>query len=169
MRTTPQYLPRKIEGFPDYTIYQDGTITSNNGLIRPIQQNNGYHHVTLYRDKKPYQFSVHRLVAENFITKRNADQDQVNHINGKKNDNRVANLEWVSHQENTRHAMDMGLRLIGEKHSMAKLNERQVNEIRKLAIGGMKLTEIAKRFNISPTNTGDIVNWKIWKHLKRVS
>ena len=53
--------------------------------------------------------SVHRMVAETWIPNPNHYRD-VNHINGDKDDNRVENLEWVTHSENLRHAYRTGLR-----------------------------------------------------------
>lgn len=51
---------------------------------------------------------MHRLVAQAFIHNPN-NKPVVNHINHKKDDNRVENLEWVTVAENTQDAYDNGL------------------------------------------------------------
>ena len=51
---------------------------------------------------------VHKMVAETWIDNPN-HYKEVNHINGDKDDNRVENLEWVTHSQNMRHAYRTGL------------------------------------------------------------
>ena len=117
-----------IEGFPNYYISANGIVYSNvhatkaflsGGLypIRPKEHNRGYLEVGLFgRDTNGKGIRkwirVHRLVAEAFIPKPLPTFDnegkeiplEVNHINGKKQDNRVENLEWMTRQENITHA-----------------------------------------------------------------
>lgn len=52
-------------------------------------------------------YRVHKLVARAFIP--NPDgYTEVNHIDCDKTNNRVDNLEWISHKENIRHAAKSG-------------------------------------------------------------
>lgn len=62
--------------------------------------------ITIDRCKKTYK--LHREVAKAFVPNVN-NLPQVNHKNGNKNDNRAANLEWVTNLENARHAVENGL------------------------------------------------------------
>lgn len=64
--------------------------------------------VTLWKDRKPRDFLVHRLVANAFIPKV-PEKDYINHIDGNPKNNHVENLEWCNHKENNNHAFDTGL------------------------------------------------------------
>lgn len=69
----------------------------------------GYCHVSLSKDGVEKHCQLHRIVAAAFIP--NPDtKPQVNHKDGNKQNNCANNLEWVSAQENTQHAIDFGLR-----------------------------------------------------------
>lgn len=72
--------------------------------------NSGYSCIKLNGVGKPKHYLVHRLVLDNFNSCPIIDL-QGNHKNGNKMDNTLQNLEWVTCQENQRHALDTGLKV----------------------------------------------------------
>ena len=100
---------KPIRGFETYQI-------SNYGRIKFLfytQQRIGYgskdqHGYLTFKMSKRGSFYVHRLVAEAFIPNPE-NKPCVNHKDGKKQNNRVDNLKWVTKSENTQHAWDTGL------------------------------------------------------------
>lgn len=68
----------------------------------------GYFTVCLRKDNKNHYFTVHRLVANNFLLNPES-KPTVNHIDGDKLNNNVSNLEFATVSENTKHAYDTGL------------------------------------------------------------
>jgi hypothetical protein len=81
---------------------------SLNGFVLKPLKSHGYCRVGLFDNKHKY-FMIHRLVALAFIPNPN-HYPFINHINGIKNDNRVENLEWVTHSQNILHAFKTGLK-----------------------------------------------------------
>lgn len=77
---------------------------------------NEYLIVNLYKNNKGYDKLVHRLVAEAFIPNP-SNLEQVNHIDGNKQNNCVDNLEWISRSENQKHSY----RILGRKPTKALL------------------------------------------------
>ena len=76
-------------------------------IVTPQARRHGYLAVWLYGNggnngRSGKQYSVHRIVAEAFIPNPN-QYEEVNHINEDKTDNRVCNLAWCSHRENSLH------------------------------------------------------------------
>lgn len=71
-------------------------------------RHDGYLQVSLWNNGQGKSFTVHRLVALNFLDNANNCRD-VNHKNGIKTDNRLINLEWVTPSENNYHAVKNGL------------------------------------------------------------
>jgi len=75
----------------------------------PIKHPSGYLTMILCKNGVKKRYTIHRIVALNFIP--NPDNKRcVNHIDGKKDNNAVSNLEWCTHKENNSHAIENKLR-----------------------------------------------------------
>lgn len=80
-----------------------GGYYSKTRIMRGEVTFNGYARVGLTKDNKTRKVRIHRLVAETFIDNPH-NLEQVNHIDGNKNNNKVNNLEWVNRSQNMKHA-----------------------------------------------------------------
>lgn len=68
----------------------------------------GYLQICLKKNNVVKNFRVHRLVANAFIQNPEG-KETVNHIDGNKHNNCVDNLEWLTQEENNKHAYTTGL------------------------------------------------------------
>jgi hypothetical protein len=95
-----------------------------------------------------------------------SDQD-VNHINGVRDDNRLENLEYVSRLQNIRHARDvLKTTPVGERRWNAQLDKDKVIEIFRLRAQGLTLSEIGRRIDYHPQNVWRVLTRRIWKHVE---
>lgn len=81
----------------------------NNRILHGSRIESKYVKYILYKNGIRYYELGHRLIAEAFIPNPE-NLPQVNHINGRKADNRVNNLEWCTAKDNMIHAIKTGLR-----------------------------------------------------------
>lgn len=164
-------MEKSINGYPGYTITENGDIFSTKSKQKKkLKQGNfwtGYKKINLVnKDKVRKTLSVHRLVAETFIPNPE-NKPQVNHIDGNKENNHVSNLEWVTIEENARHALDNELRIPkrGEDHPMSKIDEETALEIiNKMSIGYCN-GDIAKEYNLHERYVSLIRHKKRWGEL----
>ena len=94
-----------------YEVSNYGNVRSLKGETKLLQQrilNSGYLYVSLTHKGKSKNKTIHRLVADAFLDKKEG-KSFVNHIDGNKKNNNIKNLEWVTRSENMKHAYNNGL------------------------------------------------------------
>ncbi|AKA61524.1 HNH homing endonuclease [Bacillus phage Stahl] len=183
---------KDIEGYEGYYQVSDyGRIRSltrvikgktyKSRIMKPKVNSYGYHMITLTnKEQIRKNHAIHRLVAFSFI--KNDDpinRKEVNHIDGKKENNEHSNLEWSTRSENMKHAFKTGLASnknrglkppihYGSDNINTKLNEDDVRFIRKHFKARDKLYNsysLANMFDVRPSTIKQIVNRKTWKHV----
>lgn len=109
---------------------------------------------------------AHRVIWES-VHGEIPDLMQINHIDGVKSNNRLANLELVTARQNIKHALTSGLRLplAGARNGQSKLTDEQVVEIRRLIAQRVSQTLIAERFGIEQSLVSQIKRGRAWRHL----
>jgi len=90
----------------------------------------------------------------------------INHIDGNKLNNDISNLEWLTCENNVKHAWDNGLNhtAIGEDAKNAKFTSEQVRQIRLAIIDGAKTKALADQCNCGVEVIKKIKNFSSWKH-----
>jgi len=111
----PLYLEsrgwKEIPKYPGYRLASDGRVYSDKvkGILKE-NANDNYHRIQLCHEGKSTSIAVHRLVAKLYgDAPTDTKKTQVNHKDGKKANNGIDNVEWLTPSENTQHAMDTGL------------------------------------------------------------
>lgn len=106
-----------------YKVSECGKVlnTKSNRLMKSYFHGRGYDRISLTSQGLQRNHYVHRLVGDAFLEPpENVNQNQINHIDGNKNNNHFSNLEWTSPSENFNHAVRTGLIknivLIEEEH-----------------------------------------------------
>lgn len=78
---------------------QKQTMTFKDKMLKPIIHQNGYLVVSLSKNNKQKIYSIHRLVAQTFISNPN-NYKYINHKDEDKTNNQVDNLEWCDNKYN---------------------------------------------------------------------
>lgn len=138
-----------------------------NGVSRKKKQVlniNGRPTITLWRNGVCKTVLIHRLVAIAFIPNPE-NKPTVNHKNGVKTDNSVANLEWMTSRENCIHNTRVLKNNCGEKHFNAKLSAADVLNIRKEVNSGGCEFSLSKKYGVTVSNIRHIRDRLIWKFI----
>jgi len=147
---------RAMERSMPYNKHKNFFMTKKGKILKIGKNRKGYAQTRLRKDGEYLNVKIHRLVANAFIPNPK-NKPQVNHKDGNKANNAIENLEWVTNQENTDHAVRSG-------YKQKKLNEYQVRVIRQLG-SDMRQPIIAELFGICQQTVSEIITRKIWKHI----
>jgi len=169
--------PKRQNGYKGF--WKKNQITTNNRKrIKPRS------HFTIGLGRKTYQ--VHRLVALTYLPNPK-NLPSINHVDGNPLNNRVNNLEWVSHSENMRHAIKNGLfnplsgkqqlnrskigRVTGPKNGKVnrKFSIEEARNIQLINIVGKKSRlSISKVYDCSSKTIDNICNGKTYKEIQEI-
>lgn len=125
-------------------------------ILKPQMKEKGYLVVGLVKDGKQKRIFIHRLVAIAFIPNPN-NKPEVNHLNGNKGDNRVDNLEWVTSEENNKHAIKTGL---NKGFTGSKISEEDKKWIRENYVYGSRefgQLAMAKKYGVRTKRIKSII------------
>jgi hypothetical protein len=177
-----------IPGYPGYSVSDAGrlradyvltgthtnpsviTLIANGGIMKQSWHKHGYLHVSMRSIGRVRKIPrlVHRLVMLAFVGPCPAGLE-VNHKNGKKDDNRLSNLEYVTGSENVLHSYRiLGRRgRVGEVNGRCKITEKMAREI-KAALSTAKprpQTDIARQFGVAYHIVNNINLGLAWAHI----
>ena len=152
-----------------YFINAKGELFTDNGQkkMKDALKNGYVKNCLTLKDGSQKFFFRHRLVMLCFQPNENAENLQVNHIDGNKLNNALSNLEWCTNQQNRIHAVRLGLAasLKGEQNPANKLKEEQVLDIIQDLLHHVPYSKICNKYNCSKSTISAIKNKRNWKYL----
>ena len=91
-----------VECGENYSVSTLGNVRNDKSgrILKHMIVPNGYHHVSVYKNRKQKQCVVHRLVAIAFIPN-DENLPIIDHIDHDKTNNTLENLRWCTQKENT--------------------------------------------------------------------
>jgi hypothetical protein len=169
---------RQVPGFDGYEVSDFGSVRSyykkgrflekladHPRTLKPATSTTGYKTVALPVNGRYKHCAVHRLVLRAFVGEC-PEGNEVAHLNGVRTDNRLSNLQYVTHIENEAHKIAHGTAPLGELNGQAILQGWQVAEIKYLASKSVPQGKIATLFDISHKDVSEILRGGRWGHVE---
>ena len=161
-----------VDGLLGYYVKRNGTVWSSRRAapltvrsIKPFPGSRGYASFNAYigdGSKRRRTFLVHLCVLRAFVGPR-PDGMEGCHNDGDRMNAELSNLRWDTRSGNFSDKFSHGTAAIGERHPMAKLTDRQAEEIRIRRANGERPGRLAKEFGITASHVWDIAN----RHVRR--
>jgi len=162
-----------IPGFESYGCDKEGSIYSlpreiikKNGWkkdfvwkvklkkLRACKTKLGYLQVGLRKNGKGYSQLVHRLIGMTFLNLQ--PNQEINHKDGNKNNNKLDNIEISSRSENIKHAFRIGLRSNKGKNHPIYIDDTIKNQVMEFLKSGCLQKCIKHKLKIGLSSIGEI-------------
>ncbi len=162
---------RAIPGWPEYSASTLGRMrrdtaapgTTAGRILKPTLLANGYYKVSLCRDAKRVEYTVHRLVALTFIG--DPGDLHVCHNDGNRTNNRADNLRIDTRKGNMSDQLRHGTRRRGEAVPINKHSEQTMRSMLERAQKGERVCDLSAETGIPRTTLYALVSRRIWRHL----
>ena len=167
---------KEIPGYDGrYFINQDGQVWSafKRGLMSPqTDKNHPYPWVLSRENGRSQPRTIYYLMRLAWMPPApgpiGARRDEwcVNHIDGNKLNSCIDNLEWLTCQDNVKHAWDNGLNqvAVGESAQNARFTSDDVRQIRLRLLLGEKTKNIANEYQCNVALIKKMQWFNSWKH-----
>lgn len=139
-----------------------GLVYGRLGKVMGRNYGDGYIRLGWGAGRAGHQYA-HRLIWET-VYGPIPEGHYIDHLNGKRADNRVVNLDAVTPTENLLRALDKGRVPTGDLRSDAKLTAEQVCEIRRTA-KRISTREWARELGLDPRTIRDARAGRSWRHI----
>ena len=133
----------------NYSINEKGEIKNNitKKILSPsINKDSGYYQIDLWKNNKSRKYTLHRLLASNFIPNLE-NKPTVDHIDGNRLNNNISNLRWATYSEQNSRFNTFGVR--SEKVKVINVNGEELifNRIK----------DVAEHFNCNISNISQML------------
>ena len=146
-----------------------GRFITKRGAEAGKQCKNGYRTLMVQENGIQYTFCEHRCVWT-WFNGDIPDGFEINHIDADRANNRIENLEMVTHSENIQHMIRIGHSNYprGEKSGNAIYSDKEVQAMRYLRKNNWTIKQIASLFGNKNENViGRLINGKRYGHITK--
>lgn len=139
MTNIEKWVP--VSNAPEYQVSDLGRVRRGDRVLRPWLNQTGYRFIDIRQRK----MRLHRLVYQEFCGPV-SDGVVIDHVNGDKQDNRLANLEAVTQKENMRRAATLGLCVGGKAGPRRRVSPDEKEAIISARRSGMTNAQVCAQF-----------------------